>query len=32
VLERGEIIAEGDYASVARNPRVMQAYLGQTHA
>jgi branched-chain amino acid transport system ATP-binding protein len=32
VLERGEIIAEGDYASVARSPRVVQAYLGQGHA
>jgi branched-chain amino acid transport system ATP-binding protein len=32
VLERGEIIAEGDYASVARDPRVVQAYLGQGHA
>jgi branched-chain amino acid transport system ATP-binding protein len=32
VLQRGEIIAEGDYASVARDPRVMQAYLGQGHA
>jgi branched-chain amino acid transport system ATP-binding protein len=32
VLERGEIIAEGDYASVARDPRVVQAYLGQAHA
>jgi branched-chain amino acid transport system ATP-binding protein len=32
VLERGEIIAEGDYASVARDPRVMQAYLGQGNA
>jgi branched-chain amino acid transport system ATP-binding protein len=32
VLERGEIIAEGDYAHVARDPRVVQAYLGQGHA
>jgi branched-chain amino acid transport system ATP-binding protein len=32
VLQRGEILAEGDYASVSRNPQVMQAYLGQEHA
>jgi branched-chain amino acid transport system ATP-binding protein len=32
VLERGEIVAEGDYASVSRDPRVVQAYLGQGHA
>jgi branched-chain amino acid transport system ATP-binding protein len=28
VLSRGEIIAEGDYASVSRNPEVIEAYLG----
>jgi branched-chain amino acid transport system ATP-binding protein len=28
VLARGEILAEGDYAEVARNPEVIQAYLG----
>jgi branched-chain amino acid transport system ATP-binding protein len=28
VLARGEVLAEGDYASVARNPDVIQAYLG----
>jgi branched-chain amino acid transport system ATP-binding protein len=28
VLSRGEVIAEGDYASVSRNPDVIQAYLG----
>jgi len=32
VLQRGEILAEGDYESVSRNPQVMQAYLGQEHA
>jgi branched-chain amino acid transport system ATP-binding protein len=32
VLERGEIVAEGDYATVARDPRVVQAYLGQANA
>ena len=28
VLQRGEILAEGDYASVSRNPQVVEAYLG----
>ena len=32
VLARGEILAEGDYATVSRNPDVIQAYLGQGHA
>ncbi len=32
VLARGEILAEGDYASVSRNPDVIQAYLGSGHA
>ncbi len=35
VLARGEVLAEGDYAEVSRNPRVVEAYLGQgthTHA
>ena len=32
VLQRGEILAEGDYATVSRNPDVVQAYLGQGHA
>jgi branched-chain amino acid transport system ATP-binding protein len=32
VLARGEILAEGDYATVSRNPEVVQAYLGQGHA
>jgi branched-chain amino acid transport system ATP-binding protein len=32
VLARGEILAEGDYASVAKNPQVIQAYLGTAHA
>jgi len=32
VLVRGEILAEGDYASVSRNPDVIQAYLGTNHA
>ncbi len=29
VLARGEILAEGDYAAVSRNPEVIQAYMGQ---
>jgi branched-chain amino acid transport system ATP-binding protein len=28
VLARGEILAEGDYASVSKNPDVVQAYMG----
>lgn len=28
VLSRGEVIAEGDYASVSRDPAVIEAYLG----
>ncbi len=31
VLQRGEVIAEGDYASVSHNPEVIEAYLGQGH-
>ncbi len=31
VLARGEILAEGDYASVSRNPQVVQAYMGSGH-
>ncbi|MGH7319821.1 MAG: ABC transporter ATP-binding protein [Candidatus Rokuibacteriota bacterium] len=32
VLARGEILAEGDYASVSKNPDVVQAYMGSGHA
>jgi branched-chain amino acid transport system ATP-binding protein len=32
VLRRGEILAEGSYASVSRNPQVMEAYMGTGHA
>jgi branched-chain amino acid transport system ATP-binding protein len=32
VLARGEVLAEGDYATVSRNPDVIQAYLGSGHA
>src|SRR5689334_4643509 len=28
VLARGEVLAEGDYATVARDPQVIQAYMG----
>ncbi|OLC56787.1 MAG: ABC transporter ATP-binding protein [Candidatus Rokubacteria bacterium 13_1_40CM_4_69_39] len=28
VLARGEILAEGDYAAVSKNPDVIQAYMG----
>jgi branched-chain amino acid transport system ATP-binding protein len=31
VLQRGEILAEGDYATVSKDPSVVQAYLGQGH-
>jgi branched-chain amino acid transport system ATP-binding protein len=32
VLARGEILAEGDYATVSKNPDVIQAYMGSAHA
>jgi branched-chain amino acid transport system ATP-binding protein len=32
VLTRGHILAEGDYATVSKNPEVQQAYLGAGHA
>ena len=32
VLARGEILAEGDYATVSKHPDVVQAYLGAGHA
>ncbi len=31
VLTRGQILAEGDYATVSANPEVQQAYLGASH-
>src|SRR5207245_2194731 len=31
VLQRGEILAEGDYATVSKNPQVVEAYLGAGH-
>ena len=30
VLARGEVLAEGNYAEVSRNPAVIQAYMGST--
>ena len=32
VLARGEVLAEGDYAGVSRNPEVVEAYMGSGHA
>ena len=32
VLARGEVLAEGDYQSVSRNPQVVEAYMGAGHA
>jgi branched-chain amino acid transport system ATP-binding protein len=32
VLQRGEILAEGDYATVSKDPQVIQAYMGSGHA
>ena len=31
VLTRGEVLAEGDYATVSKNPEVRQAYMGSAH-
>ncbi|WGF87756.1 ABC transporter ATP-binding protein [Marinivivus vitaminiproducens] len=31
VLQRGEILAEGPYAEVSRNPKVVEAYMGMAH-
>ena len=32
VLARGKVLAEGDYASVSKNPLVIEAYIGAGHA
>jgi len=32
VLQRGSILAEGEYDEVSRNPQVMEAYMGSVHA
>ena len=31
VLQRGEILAEGDYDAVSKDPNVIEAYLGKGH-
>jgi len=31
VLQRGEILAEGGYDEVSKNPAVIEAYLGAGH-
>ena len=31
VLARGKVLAEGDYASVSKNPAVIEAYIGAGH-
>lgn len=31
VLQRGEILAEGPYAEVSCNPKVVEAYMGMAH-
>jgi branched-chain amino acid transport system ATP-binding protein len=31
VLQRGEILAEGEYETVSKNPSVIEAYLGKGH-
>jgi branched-chain amino acid transport system ATP-binding protein len=32
VLARGQVLAQGDYAAVSKNPAVIEAYLGAAHA
>jgi len=32
VLQRGEVLAEGTYADVSKNPQVMEAYMGSADA
>jgi branched-chain amino acid transport system ATP-binding protein len=32
VLQRGEILAEGSYGTVSKDPKVVEAYLGAGHA
>ena len=31
VLARGQVLAEGDYATVSKDPRVIEAYIGVGH-
>jgi branched-chain amino acid transport system ATP-binding protein len=30
VLQRGQVLAEGTYAEVSSDPRVLEAYIGST--
>jgi branched-chain amino acid transport system ATP-binding protein len=32
VLQSGEVLAEGSYDEVSRDPRVIDAYVGGAHA
>lgn len=32
VLARGKVLAEGEYATVSKDPRVLEAYIGAGHA
>lgn len=32
VLARGKVLAEGDYSTVSKDPRVIEAYIGAGHA
>jgi branched-chain amino acid transport system ATP-binding protein len=32
VMQRGEILADGSYAEVSKNPAVIEAYMGTAHA
>jgi branched-chain amino acid transport system ATP-binding protein len=32
VMQRGEILADGSYAEVSKNPAVVEAYMGTVHA
>jgi branched-chain amino acid transport system ATP-binding protein len=32
VLQRGAILAEGDYQTVSQNPQVLEAYMGSATA
>ncbi len=32
VMQRGEILADGSYAEVSKNPAVIEAYMGTVHA
>jgi branched-chain amino acid transport system ATP-binding protein len=31
VLQRGAVLAEGDYETVSKNPQVLEAYVGTAH-